>query len=261
MKGLAVCRYDETEPSAAHPIDGHVVDGALVARMLGPADYSLWLVELSIEANAEIHLPDVHGDEALYVCSGELDVGGRSCPAGGSVVIESEAHPVVRTAVPSVVLHMGPVEPSATSRSGTAERRSSVHIVGPEGWLAAISPGRASRYYADSTCEGCDLTLLFTSRDRAYVSPTHSHSVDELIHVLEGPIRLGAHTLDAGDTLAVAADRRYGFRADDGFAFLNYRSAASVQTVERGSPPIVEGGLVNGFSPIPDGAVDIRVEG
>ena len=260
MKGLEVCRYEDAALSDSHPISGHAVTGPVTARALGPADSSLWLVELSLDAGAEIHLPNVHGDEAVHVRTGEIEVGFRSCGAGGTVIIESEATTVVRATAPSVVLHMGPTDPAATVRQDTGTHRSTIHVVGPDGWLAAASPGRASHYYADSTCEGCDLTLLYTSRDVAYESPAHSHSVDELIHVISGSIRLGAYTVHPGDTLAVAADRRYGFRADDGFAFLNYRSAASVQTIDRDGDPIVEGGLINGFTSVPGGSIDVRPE-
>lgn len=257
MKGLAVCRYDEAEELSSHPVLDHEVAGEVSARVLGPSDFSLWLVELTVAAGAEIRLPAVHGDEAVHVRSGAVEVAGRASPSGGTVVIESQATPVVRATEPSVLLHMGQSRPSHAEPSGTASERSSVHVVGPEGRLALTGPGRASRYYADSTCQGCDLTLLYTSRSEPYESPAHSHSVDELIHVVWGSIRLGAYTVEPGDTLAVAADQRYGFRADDGFGFLNYRSAASLQTIVRGNAPIVEGGLVNGFVPVPGGAVDI----
>lgn len=254
MKGLAVCRYGDAEQFSSHPIPGHAVTGDLTARMLGPADYSLWLVELTVAAGAEIRFPAVHGDEALHVRSGAIEVGGRTCPEGGTIVVESAASPVLRANEPTVLLHMGPSEPT---RHEPSTDGSTLHVVGPDGWLALSGPGRTSRYYADSTCETCDLTLLYTSRTEPYESPAHSHSVDELIHVVWGSIRLGAYTVEPGDTLAVAADQRYGFRADAGFGFLNYRSAASVQTVDRNDEPIVEGGLVNGFTYVPDGSVDI----
>lgn len=258
MKGLAVCRYDDAEQFSYHPIPGHEVTGDITARTLGPADYSLWLVELTVAAGAEIRLPAVHGDEALNVRSGTIEVAGRICPEGGTLVIESAAAPVVRAVEASVLLHMGPSAPTRHAPSEAGSARSKVHVVGPDGWLALSGPGRTSRYYADSTCESCDLTLLYTSRAEAYESPRHSHSVDELIHVVWGSIKLGAYTVEPGDTLAVAADQRYGFRADEGFGFLNYRSAASVQTVDRDGAPIVEGGLVNGFTPVPDGCLDIQ---
>jgi hypothetical protein len=128
-----------------------------------------------------------------------------------------------------------------------------VHVVGPRGTYAAIEPGRDTHYYADSTCPTCRLTLLYTSRTGEYVSETHSHSTDELIHLLWGEVRLGSQVLRPGDTLAIDADRRYGFRSGpDGFGFLNYRREASQQTIARGSEPRMEGGLVNGLAPVMD---------
>ena len=59
--------------------------------------------------------------------------------------------------------------------------------------------------------------------------------------------------LTAGDTIAIPADLRYGFRSGpDGFGFLNYRPDASVQSFERGGPPRIEGGKVNGMEQVND---------
>jgi len=249
VKGLSICRYDDASSAAGHPVAGHTAEGASV-RVLHPDGYSLWMVELTLPAGAVIELPDVHGDEILYVVSGELAVDGTSCTAGGAAVVESGAHPRLAVGEPAVVLHMGTAAGSLPvgGLNGPISRvPDQVHVVGPDGWLALATPGRLSKYFADSTCAGCRATLLYTSRDDEYVSPAHSHSVDELIHVVWGEIRLGAHRLVAGDTLAVSADQRYGFRADAGFGFLNYRGDASQQTVAGAEAPIMEGGLVNGF--------------
>jgi len=94
---------------------------------------------------------------------------------------------------------------------------------------------------------------MYTSRSERYESAPHSHSQDELIHLLDGEIVLGSYRLGPGDTLAVAADRRYRFNSGDaGFGFLNYRRGPSVQTIDPAAPPRVEGGAANGFELVND---------
>lgn len=255
MKGIAIVRAAGVPASDDHPIAGHHVSGHNRFRSVAPPDYSLWMVLVDAAAGAVFRMPPEHGDEALYVSSGSVAVDGRVCPAGGAVVLESGSDAAVEVLEPGELLHMGPVEPGVPGDglNGPVERPGeAAHVVGPAGWFATTGPGRDSRYYADSTCPNCRLTLLYTSRTEEYESPTHSHSVDELIHVLWGRIQLGSHVLGPGDTLAVEADRRYGFRAPDGFGFLNYRCDASEQTVERGTAPRMEGALVNGFEEVGD---------
>lgn len=259
MRGIGMIRGSEVDVVDRHPVDGHHVSSgagrAARFRSVAPQDYSLWMVMIEAGEGSEVRLPPQHGDEAVYVRSGAVRVGGRVCPAGGTVVLESQCHDVVEVVEAADLLHMGPHDPAVPAdglNGPIAGSASSSHVVGPRGWYAAVSPGRDSRYYADSTCPTCRLTLLYTSRTAEYISPTHSHSVDELIHVLWGELHLGNHVLGPGDTLAVEADRRYGFRAPGGFGFLNYRRDASEQTIERGSTPIMEGALVNGFEAILD---------
>lgn len=255
MKGIAMVHAGEVPVSDEHPITGHHVSGRNRFRSVAPSDYSLWMVVVEAAAGAVLRLPPEHGDEALYVSSGSVAVDGRICPPGGAVVLESGSDVSVEVIEPSELVHMGPVEPGVPGDglNGPVEHPGeAAHVVGPAGWFATTGPGRDSRYYADSTCPSCRLTLLYTSRTDEYVSETHSHSVDELIHVLWGEIHLGSHVLGPGDTLAVEADRRYGFRAPAGFGFLNYRRDASEQTVGRGDPPRMEGALVNGFDEVGD---------
>jgi hypothetical protein len=141
----------------------------------------------------------------------------------------------------------GPNGPAATEGHG-------VHVVGPRGTYANTTDAVDSHYYADSTCPTCRITLLSVGRSFGYQSAPHSHSQDELIHVVVGGINLGRRRLGPGDTLAIAAGARYGFRGDDddGFVFLNYRRDASLQLLTRGTAPRMEGGVVNDMTPVMD---------
>ena len=125
--------------------------------------------------------------------------------------------------------------------------------VGPGRWFAWDGDGRATRYFADSECDTCDITLFVTGRDHEHVSPIHSHSSDELIHVLTGSITVGRRVAGPGSTLAIRAGQRYGFKSD-GFCFLNYRPGPATMTVGRDEPPIEEGGRAHGF----DAVMDLR---
>jgi hypothetical protein len=255
MAGIEIVHAAGVVAGGDHPIDRHRFIGGATTRLVSPPGFALWLVAGELEDGVSLQLPEVHGDEAVYVGAGALRVDGVTCPRGGAAVIEAGAAPEIVAVGPTRVVHVGPRDPlPAAFGTGTAPPAGTeVHVVGPRGTYAAVEPGRDTHYYADSTCPTCSLTLLYTSRSVPYVSDTHSHSTDELIHVLWGELRLGSQVVRPGDTLAIDADRRYGFRSGpDGFGFLNYRREASQQTIERGSPPRMEGGLVNGLTPVMD---------
>ena len=256
MAGIEIVRGDTATSTARHPVTGHHVSDAARCRLVSPPGFPLWLVGIDLPAGSGLTLPAVHGDESVAVLEGRLEVDGRVCVSGGAVVVEAAAgETVLRARDDSRVVHMGPTDPAVPmdGLNGPPLPGHSVHVVGPRGTFAAIEPGRDTHYFADSTCPTCRLTLLYTSRTREYISDAHSHSQDELIHLLWGELRLGSQVARPGDTVAIAADRRYGFRSGpDGFGFLNYRRDASEQTVERGSRPRMEGGLVNGLVPVMD---------
>jgi quercetin dioxygenase-like cupin family protein len=255
VKGLAIIAGEQAAVTPVHPIPGHGVDGDATYRLVSPEEYSLWMVRIGATSGSTMRLATTKGDQAIHVLDGALAVDGDRCIAGGTVVIESDARPSIELLDDSTLLHMGPRDPRVPTDGingpidGPGEH---AHVVGPSGRFALIDDERDSRYFADSTCPTCRLTLLYTSRSSAYQSATHSHSVDELIHVLWGELQLGSHTLGPGDTLAVAADRRYGFRTPGGFGFLNYRADGSMQTIDPAEPPILEGALVHGFLPMDD---------
>jgi hypothetical protein len=256
VAGIAMIDPEDVALTDAYGALGRQVDGTVTSRRLSPAGFPLWLVEGVLGDAADLAWPEAHGDEVVYVHSGALTVGGRTCPAGGAVVVESGVPTRIAAQGPTRIAHFGPVDPAppAGGLNGAADPAGhGVHVVGPRGTYAMVTAERDTHYYADSTCPTCRLTLLYTSRSVPYVSPAHSHSVDELIHVLAGELRFGRRRLGPGATVAIAADRRYGFRSGPhGFAFLNYRADASAQTIERGSPPVMEGGLVHGLEPVMD---------
>jgi hypothetical protein len=234
-------------------------DGAVESAQLSPDGFPLWLVAGTLDAGAALRFGADHGDEVVYVLDGSVDVDGHTCPAGGAVIVESGIAATLAATTRAEVLHFGPAAPepapgdgdTGNTEDGAAPRGETVHVVGPGGTWACVEGTRDTRYFADSTCRTCRATLLFTGRSTAYESPAHSHSQDELIHVLSGELHLGATRAGPGSTLAIARDVRYRFRSP-GFAFLNYRRGPSYQTLERDRPPILEGGEVHGFTPVMD---------
>ncbi|HEX7097406.1 MAG TPA: hypothetical protein VF183_16080 [Acidimicrobiales bacterium] len=263
MRGIEIVHEADVVPEAHHPAGSQRIVGApgsARCRRVSPAGFPLWLVVAELDAGTRLVWEGTHGDEAVYVRAGELELeegrstDGRRCPASGAIVVEADAPAVVRATQPTTVVHVGPVDPTQPTDglNGPPEpSERGVHVVGPRGIFEAVEPGRDTHYYADSTCPTCRITLLYTSRSVPYVSPTHSHSQDEIIHLLAGEIRMGSYVLRPGSSVAIAADRRYGFRSGpDGFAFINYRRDASDQTIEPDKPPRREGGLVNGLRPV-----------
>ena len=56
------------------------------------------------------------------------------------------------------------------------------------------------------------------------VTSAHAHDADEIIYVLAGALRFGAHDYGPGSSIMVAARTLYSFRAGpDGCRFLNFR--------------------------------------
>jgi len=190
MAGIDVVFAKDAVQSSSHPIIGHSFVGKSKSCLVSPPDYSLWLVTVEMEDGTLLELPKLHGEQSVYVVSGSLQVDGkRVCPQNGAIIIEGNAQPNVRAIGNTVIVHMGPTdaEPDGDFISGD-----STHVIGPRGTFEAIDPTRDTHYYADSTCDHCRLTLLYTSRSTEYVSATHSHSTDELIYLLWGQVRLGS---------------------------------------------------------------------
>ena len=229
-------------------------------RRLSPDGVSLWMYELTMPHGGELQVDRQHGDEAIYVLEGEIAVGEpalqRAVPVGGALIVESAVAARVTVDRPARLLLMGPQDTGVPVDGplGPAQPdRHAVHAVGPRGLYAQVDAARDSTFFADSSCPTCRITLLRTGRSERYVSAAHSHSQDELIHLLSGEITVGRERLQPGDTLYVAAHRRYTFTSGDrGFSFLNYRRDASMHTLVRGGAPVLEGGAAHGFEYVGD---------
>jgi hypothetical protein len=256
MASLQITLDTDAAAALAYPPPAWDVREPLDARLLSPSGISLWLYRITLGAGSQLRWGSRHGDEAVYVLAGRLLVGDAEVVAGGAAIVESGVSIEVLATSDCQLLHFGAdstdAPPDGPYGAPTADGHV-VHAVGPAGVYAAAGDGRDTRFFADSSCPTCRLTLMRTGRDGPYVSAPHSHSQDELIHVLSGQITLGRTTMGPGDTLYVQAHRRYTFTGGpDGFSFLNYRPDASLHAVVRGGEPKLEGGAAHGFTRIAD---------
>jgi hypothetical protein len=200
--------------------------GTMRSGIARPTAFDLWVVDAVLAAGAELHWGTDHGDEAVVVLAGAVDVLGQSCPAGTAIVVEAGAPATLRSDGPATIVHFGRHAPARHGRPAAG-----VHVVGPgpaRGTDVTHPEGSMSAgYYLDSTCGTCDLTLLRTSGVGVIRGSSHSHSQDELIRVLDGELHFGPQVARTGMTAAIPANRRYAFRASAPFTFLNYRAGPS----------------------------------
>lgn len=256
MAKLEIIRAADSEISGGSGALGHRVVGAVRSCVVSPRGFSLWMRLTDLDDLATIEWPPIHGDEAVYVVEGAFEVDGRVTPARGAAIVESDVVTRGSAIGPTRIVHMGPAD-SAQPMHGINGPPSAdshgVHVVGPRGTYANTTETADSHYFADSTCPTCRITLLSVGRTLAYESEPHTHSQDELMHVLSGSVMIGRRHIVPGDTVAIAANTRYGFRGgEEGFVFLNYRRDASRQAHGRDAPARLEGGAANDMTAVMD---------
>ena len=251
-------------PADAGPLADRLPGGAQAWR-LSPDGYPLWMHEVHLHAGARLDWPDRHGEEAVFVRSGAVRLAdGREAPTGSVLVVEGRAQPAVEAVGAAVLVVMGTVGGALPSGgpNGTVEPGDRTHLVGPRGvaeW--ARPPAKLTRYYTTSSCPSCRLMLMHSASTEPYGSQVHSHTADELIHVLTGSVRVGSTWVEPGDTLAIPADVKYRFQSGDaGYGFLNYRPDASYYVAVDGTRHLEAGGGEQ-FVYTGDGADYVGAEG
>lgn len=243
---MQVYAGSESLPVDEHPSSGVTIAGSHGLRTVRPDGSELWLVSGTLDAGTSLSWSADHADEAVYVRDGSVSVDGQTVGPDAALVIESGAELVVTAETDVALVHVGGGAPESPSAGR-------VVIVGPGGTWSDVSDNRNTRFFADATSPSCSLWFLYSERFQRHDSPTHSHSQQEVIHVLRGELIMGAKRVRPGDTLYVEADRRYRFHSsDEGYAFLNYRAGPSLMTIGRDDPPIVENGAATGMTEIGD---------
>ena len=240
---------DLTSMTDGYKAQSCAIRGSARSVRFHPEGYSLWQVSGVLQPGTELDWGTEHGDEAVYVGTGELDVDGSCVGEGGMLIVESGVPAVVRAVVETAVLHQGPTDPKVPVEGlfgSPGEGNRGVHVFGPTDAQRVNTTAGHTDFFADSTCPTCRIACFipcFVENGREshpFVAPSHSHSEDEIFHILDGEMRIGGHRLTPGMSVAIPGGRRYGFRLPKGCRFLNYRRDASTATFAPGSPPMLE---------------------
>jgi mannose-6-phosphate isomerase-like protein (cupin superfamily) len=227
-----------------------VVRGQATGARFSPAGFSLWRVVGTLAEGTELEWGAVHGDEALYLLGGAVDVEGRRAEAESAVIVEAGVEAVVRAVEDTRVVHVGPASPAPPTDGllGPAQEQGrGVHVVAMQDAArvrrGALMPGAA--FFSDGTRATSRIAFfLYGYLDapvtEPYTAASHLHSEDEIIHVLEGTLQVGPVRIDAGMSVAIPEGVRYGFRTSGRFRFLNYRRDVALYTTTPGSAPALE---------------------
>lgn len=248
---------DGVAPVAGSTVPG--LEGEGTSRRLSPDGFPLWMRETDLADGARLCWRSPDTDEAIYVMSGELEVDGCACPAGGAVIVERGAHAAATANGPTTVVHGGSTAESSSPSStveGT-EPGGRVHVVGPQGrFESGARENVRAIWFADGTCETCGVQLFTVEAhvDDDHRGRPHSHSQPEIIYLLEGTVSMGAHTFEPGTAISIPADIRYALTVHDGgHRFLNFRKDVSWQVYELGSEPLLETAAARGGRATGDG--------
>jgi quercetin dioxygenase-like cupin family protein len=231
MAKFSAINLADVETTSAYAL-GRKVTGLRSSKRISPDDYSLFLVVSELDDGAVIEWDTAHGDEALCVLEGELDVDGRRCPTGGAVVVEAGVACRAIAIGKTRVAHYGPTDPTPPVGGvlGPADAHGhGVHVVGDGGWFRAGNETYSQTWWADSSCPTCRISVFRIEHpDGPDNDLPHHHTQDEIIFVLEGELRLGSYRCPAGTAISIPAYMRYSLRSDGkAFKFLNYRRDVS----------------------------------
>ena len=213
--------------AAGYLAPGVELVGEARTRLGAPDGYSQWVLAGEVAAGSVLRFGTEHHDQAIYVESGRLEVDGAVAAAGGAVVIERGALGDVRVVDDARIVHFG----RADSPEGVAaDHRPTFHVVGSDGMFGpGDRPAGETRitFFANGSCPGCDIVLFRLIGEGGHVQHSHSHTADEFIHVLAGAVQVGRDRIEDGMTIAIPADRLYGFRTKEAWSYLNYRPVPS----------------------------------
>ncbi|MET0337185.1 MAG: pirin family protein [Caulobacter sp.] len=90
-----------------HGVRGHLIAGSAYGLTAAARTHSpLFYVHLDLELGASAEIPAGHSERAVYVASGEVELGGQRIMAGQMAVLNRQAS-LVRAASPSTVMVLG----------------------------------------------------------------------------------------------------------------------------------------------------------
>lgn len=234
--GVEILRHQRPFWTAGYHAPHCDLDGSALTSFQVSEHQGQWVLRGSVARGSLITWDSEHGDEVCVILSGSVSLDDQRCVEGGAIILESRVPGRLRVERDAELVHFGSslgvprtwghYGPPASSDHGThvlASEDVPVDVRSRDGSTTSI------RWFADSSCRTCRLTLLEASSDAAWSAPSHTHSQDELIHVTRGSIRVGSLVVENGSTVCIPANHRYGFRTDGPYSFLNYRHDASYQ--------------------------------
>lgn len=210
--------------------------GSVASRFVHPPGHSLWLVDAEALAGASLAWGVDHGDEAVFLVSGAIELGGRTWTGPSAVVVERTVGARMDVLAPARWLHLGSASEMAPAADDPLGAPTDVGLSAhgrsaDDAWLYEVSREGArviTRYWYDSSLPTTRTTLLSVSFPPGYRAPSHRHTADELISVLSGSLAFAGSEVGPGDTLAIPADTLYGFTVGaEGCEFVNYRARES----------------------------------
>jgi quercetin dioxygenase-like cupin family protein len=211
--------FADLASSPGYEVPSAMFTGQAMTRFTAPEGYGQWINAGSVNAGSVLEWTSDHGDEAIYVESGRVEVAGEICQEGGAVIVERGAQTRLSFLDDCSVIHFGQSD-QTPPRKRLEGDDAKVHVVGNTG--ITERNGIATRF-ADGSCPGCDIVLFRLDEEQPHEGRSHSHTADEIIHVTRGAIQVGRDRVEAGMAIAIPADRRYSFRTKGPWSFLNYR--------------------------------------
>ena len=192
MAKIAIVRTAETTPGSGYPAPASTFEGRAQGRMLSLPDNPLWLIAARVGPGSALRWSSAHGEEAVYLKSGSMTVDGGESPSGGVVVVEAGARLEITFPEEAELVHVGRTPAAGLDAPlPDGDGGHGHHLIGPAGALTRDDGIHMSRVFADARCPTCSVSLHWSSHTGKYRSSLHSHSQDELIHVLRGNTFLG----------------------------------------------------------------------
>jgi quercetin dioxygenase-like cupin family protein len=230
--------------------------GGVRAKRLSPEGNGIGLIVAELDAGGTLSWESDHGDEGIYVVSGEVEVDGRICPTGGAVIVESGVVATLTARQPSRLVHCSSAdpEPPADGLYGPPQPDNhKVHVIGPRGWFDSGSHEDVHTiWFTDSTCPTCRIALFRVDHPGGRSGKVHSHSRDEIIFVLDGIVSLGPREQVPGTALNIPADTAYKNGYPVPTSFLNFRRDVAEQRSGRNGTVLIDGGLARGGRAVED---------
>lgn len=197
--------------------------------------HSIWMSRAKIGDGTILTWNGEQGAEVVYVLSGRLESEHGSCDADGCLFVPPGQKVKAVASGEVDLLHYGANEgePAEGTSAGSAFTMNSKDA------HRFVSHGDDGREFVlDFFTDGTDLrttcAVFNVSVDGETFAAPHSHSRDEIIHVLEGEIKVGTVRIGAGASVGVGHDIRYSFRTVCPTKFLNFRLGDSYITARKG---------------------------